>query len=171
MSPELVAIARIARTRGLRGEVVAEVLTDFPERFEHLENVLAVFANGDRRELKIERFFFQKDRIVLKFAGVDSIESGDELRDAEICIDESDAVELDDGEYFDWELEGCEVETVEGERIGVVREVMRTGGTEVLLIDGFEKELMVPFAEAICTEVDIEKKVIKVDPPDGLLDF
>lgn len=63
------------------------------------------------------------------------------------------------------------VETVDGETIGTVREIMRTGGTEVLLIDGPEKELMVPFAESICVEVDIENKRIVVDPPEGLLEF
>jgi 16S rRNA processing protein RimM len=171
LDSELVAIAKIVRTRGLRGEVVAEVLTDFPERFEGLENVTAVRPSGERRELKIERFFFQKDRIVLKFVGIDSIESGEALRDTEICIDESGAVELEDDEYFDWELEGCEVETVEGEELGKVRQVMRTGGTEVLIIDGIDKEFMVPFAEAICIEVDVDGKRIVVDPPEGLLEF
>jgi 16S rRNA processing protein RimM len=155
----------------LRGEVVAELLTDFPERFEGLEAVTVVSSNGERRDLKIEKFFFQKDRIVLKFSGVDTIESGEALRGAEVCVDEAEAVDLEDGEYFDWELEGCEVETVKGERLGTVREVMRTGGTEVLLIDGIEKELMVPFAEAICVEVDVDEKRIVVDAPEGLLDF
>ncbi len=164
-------IAKIVRTRGLRGEVVAELLTDFPERFEGLENVTAVLADGERRELTIEGFFFQKDRIVLKFVGFDSIESGETLRNTDICIDEADAVELENDEYFDWELEGCEVETIAGERLGIVREVMRTGGTEVLLIDGIEKELMVPFAETICIKVDVEGKRILVDPPEGLLEF
>jgi len=171
LNSELVAIAKIVRTRGLRGEVVAELLTDFPERFEGLEEVMAVFENGDRRELKIERFFFQKDRIVLKFAGVDSIETAESLRDTEVCISEAEAVELEEDEYFDWELEGCEVETVEGEKIGTVREVLRTGGTEVLIIDGAERELMIPFAESICTEVDVEGKRVIVDPPEGLLEF
>ena len=171
MGSELVAIARIVRTRGLRGEVVADVLTDFPERFDGIADVSAILSDGTTRELKIERYFFQKDRIVLKFIGIDSIDAGERLRNAEICIDESEAVELEDDEYFDWELEGCRVVTVEGEMLGTVREVMRTGGTEVLLIDGAEKELMIPFAEAICTDVDIDAKQIVVDPPEGLLEF
>ena len=171
MDRELVAIARIVRTRGLRGEAVAEVLTDFPERFEGLADVTAVLPAGERRELKIERFFFQKDRIVLKFAGVDSIEAAETLRNAEVCVDEADAVELEEDEYFDWELEGCEVETVDGEMLGSVREVLRTGGTEVLIVDGAAKELMIPFAEAICVEVDVDAKRIVVDPPEGLLEF
>jgi 16S rRNA processing protein RimM len=171
LNSELVTIAKIVRTRGLRGEVVADLLTDFPKRFDGLEKVIGVLASGERRELKIENFWFQKDRVVLKFNGIDSIESGEALRGAEVCIDEADAVDLEEGEYFDWELEGCKVETVDGETLGAVREVMRTGGTDVLIIDGSGKELMVPFAETICFEVDIEKKVIRVDPPEGLLDF
>lgn len=171
MNAELVAIARIVRTRGLRGEVVAEVLTDFPERFDGLENVTAKFADGERRELKIENFWFQAGRIVLKFEGIESIEAAETLRNSEICVNQADAVELEEGEYFDWELEGCEVETIEGERLGSVREVMRTGGTEVLIIDSDAKELMIPFAETICVEVDVENKLIVVDPPEGLLEF
>ncbi len=169
--PDLVAIARIVRTRGLRGEMVADILTDFPERFEGLEDVTAVLPNGERRELKIEKFWFQKGRIVLKFAGVDSIEAAEGLRDAEVCVDESEAVELEENEYFDWELVGCEAVTVGGQRLGEVREVLRTGGTEVLVIDGAARELMIPFAEAICIEVDTEQKRIVVDPPEGLLEF
>lgn len=171
LNSELVAIAKIVRTRGLRGEVVADVLTDFPERFEGLKDVTAVLADGERRELKIEKFWFQKDRVVLKFEGYDKIDTAETLRGAEICVPESEAVELEDDEFFDWELIGCMVETVDGETIGTVREIMRTGGTEVLLIDGPEKELMVPFAESICVEVDIENKRIVVDPPEGLLEF
>ncbi len=70
---DLVAIARLARVRGLRGELVADVLTDFPERFEDLESVTAILPGGERQDLKIEKFWFQKNRIVLKFKGFDSI--------------------------------------------------------------------------------------------------
>lgn len=170
-STELVAVANIVRTRGLKGEVVADILTDFPERFGSLVDVIGVRENGERLELKIEKFWFQNDRVVLKFTGFDSIEQGETLRNVEICVPESDAVELDDGEYFDWELAGCKVETIDGTRIGVVGELMRTGGTELLVVAGESKEYLIPFAEAICIEVDVENKLIKIDPPEGLLDF
>ena len=98
---ELVAIARISKPRGLRGEVTADVLTDFPERFEISQDVIGLLPNGLRLELKIEKFFFQKGRIVLKIAGYDSIESAGALRNVEICIPETEAVELDEGEFFD----------------------------------------------------------------------
>lgn len=168
---ELVAIAKIVRTRGLKGEVVADVLTDFLERFEILNDVTAVRDSGEQFELKIEKFWFQSGRVILKFAGFDSIGSGETLRNVEICVPESEAVQLEADEYFDWELAGCKVETISGELIGNVRELMRTGGTELLVVEGEAKDFLIPFANAICVEVDIENKVIKVDPPDGLLEF
>ena len=169
---DLVAIARIVRPRGLRGEVVAEVLTDFPERFDGLGDVTAVLPGGERRELKLENAWFQKERIVLKFDGLDSIDDAEGLRDAEICVPEQEAVKLEEGEFFDWQLEGCEAVTPEGVIIGKVRELMRTGGTELLVIDAPDgREMLIPFAESICTEVDVESKRITVDPPEGLLEF
>ncbi|HEY0460521.1 MAG TPA: ribosome maturation factor RimM [Pyrinomonadaceae bacterium] len=171
MNSDLVAVAKIVKSRGLRGELVADVLTDFPGRFELLETVIALFADGERRELKIENFWFQKGRIVFKFAGFDSIETAETLRGAEICIPESEAVELETDEFFDWELENCEVETLQGLKLGRVKELMRTGGTEILVVEGAEKEYLIPFAETICTEVDIENKLIKIDAPEGLLEF
>lgn len=170
-SSELVAVARILRPRGLKGEVVAEILTDFPERFEALESVTGLHPARAQTELTIEKFWFQNDRVILKFAGYDSVERGETLRNTEICIPESEAVSLDEGEYFDWELVGCRVETLDGVHVGHVRELMRTGGTELLVVDGEEKEYLIPFAESICIEVDIENGLIRVDPPDGLLDF
>lgn len=168
---ELVAIARIARPHGLRGELSADVLTDFPERFAGLENVVAVLPGDARLELKIERFRYQNERILLKFVGFDRIEDTEFLRNAEICVTEDEAVELDEDEFFDWELSGCIVETVEGETVGKVKELLRTGGTEVLVIEGSQKEYLIPFAESICTVVDVEKKRIVIDPPEGLLEF
>ena len=168
---ELVAIARIARTRGLKGEVVAEVLTDFPERFATLKDVIASLPNGNCVELKIENHWFQKNRIVLKFEGYDTVESAEMFRDAEICVPETEVVQLDADEYFDWELTECQVVTLDGQDIGKVREVMRTGGTEILTVQGAEKEFLIPFAKTICVEVDVEKKLIRIDPPEGLLEF
>ncbi len=171
MREDLVVIARLAKPRGLRGELVGDLLTDFPERFDNLKRVTIVYSNGDAAEIEIEKFWFQKNRIVLKFAGFDSIEAAETLRGGDICVAETETVELETGEFFDWELQGCAVETIESERIGTVREVMRTGGTEILVVAGEAKEYLIPFAETICTSVDIENKLIKVDAPEGLLDF
>ncbi|MGI8811048.1 MAG: ribosome maturation factor RimM [Pyrinomonadaceae bacterium] len=169
---DLITIARIVKTRGLRGEVVAQLLTDFPERFDDLAGVTVTSSEkGERRELKIESFFFQKGRIVLKFEGFDTVEEGEELRGSDVCVPESESVALESDEFFDWQLAGCVVETIGGKSLGTVREVMRTGGTELLVVAGEEKEYLIPFAESICATVDIENKMIRIDPPEGLLEF
>ncbi len=167
----LVVIAKTVKTRGLRGELVADLLTDFPERFDNLERVFAVCEGGEISELELEKFWFQKNRVILKFKDIDSIEAAENLRNCEIGVPETEVVELEEDEFFDWELENCRVETIEGEEIGVVQELMRTGGTEVLIIKGAEKEFLIPFAETICVDVDVENKLIKIDAPEGLLDF
>lgn len=171
MSEDLVAIAKVVKARGLRGEVVAELLTDFPERFEATEEIQMLLPGGVRRRLKIEKFWFQKDRIIIKFESVDTVDEAEQLRAAEVCVPESEAVDLDEGEYFDWELEGCEVTTVSGDAIGRVKELMKTGGTENLVVEGATKEYLIPFAAAICVEVDVENRRILIDPPEGLLEF
>ncbi len=171
MNEELVAIAFITKPRGLRGEVLANILTDFPERFENLRKVFAVLKTGEKLETEIEQFFFHKNRIVLKLKDFDSIEDAETLREAEICIPESEAVELEEDEFFDWELIDCEVETLEGEKIGKVKEIFRAGENVNLVVENGEKDFMIPFVEAICPLVDIEKKFIKVDLPEGLLEL
>lgn len=171
---DLVAIAKTVKTRGLRGELAAEILTDFPERFETTKSVVVVEPNGERRELELASFWFQKNRVILKFAGFDSIETAEQLINCEICVPETEAVELEKDEFYDWQLAGCAVETIEGARIGLVREIMRTGGTEILVVDGQtdeKKDFLIPFATKICFDVDVEKKLIRVDVPDGLLEF
>jgi 16S rRNA processing protein RimM len=168
---DLVTVAKITKTRGLRGEVVADVLTDFPERFELLDTVSVVKPNGEILETELENFWFQKGRVILKFKGFDQIETSETLRNCEVCIPESEAVELEENEFYDWELQDCEVETITGEKLGRVKELMRTGGTEILVVQGASKNYLIPFAEKICVVVEIENKLIRVDAPEGLLDF
>lgn len=172
-SVELVAVAKVAKTRGLRGEVAADLLTDFPERFEGLEQVISVAPSGGREVLKIESCWFHGGRAVFKFEGRDTPESAASLVGRELTVPESEAVELEEGEFFDWQLEGCRVETVGGRELGTVGEILRTGGeAPVIVIDaGGGREHLVPFAESICVEIDVERKLIRVDPPEGLLEF
>lgn len=169
---ELVAVARAVKLRGLRGEVVAELLTDFPERFDGLERLIAVGADGQRMTLELEEHWFHQGRVVLKFKGYDSIEEATPLVGNEFAVPERERVELEEDEFYDWELAGCSVLTVEGERLGRVREIMRTGGVEMLVVDNSEgRDYLIPLAEEICVEIDIEQKLIRVDAPEGLLEF
>jgi 16S rRNA processing protein RimM len=169
---DLVVVARVARTRGLRGEVVADLYTDFPERFANLEQVIAIGPDGSRRSLQIEEHWFQGNRIIFKFASFDSIDEAKELAGYQLAVPEDERIELAADHFYEWELVGCRVESVDGTSIGVVSEVMKTGGVEVLLIVGdAQREYMVPMAHEICVEIDIARKRIRIDPPEGLLDL
>ena len=170
---ELVTVARVARPRGVRGEVACDLLTDFPERFDGLEELIAVFPGGRRERLKLEGHWLHGDRVVLKLAGFDSPEASAALAGCMLAVPESEAVELEEGEFYDWQLEGCRVETIEGVSVGTVREVLHTGGEAPVLIirDEDERENLVPLAESICVEIDVSAKLIRVDAPEGLLEL
>ena len=170
---ELVAVARVRRARGVKGEVAADIWTDFPERFERLEELIAVFPGGERRRLALEGHWLHGARVVLKFRGFDSPEEAAALAGCVLAVPESEAVELGEGEFYDWQLEGCRVETVEGRDVGTVREVLHTGGEAPVLVirDPRGRENLVPLAESICVEIDTGRKLIRVDAPEGLLEF
>ncbi len=168
---QLVVIAQAVRPRGLKGEIVAELLTDFPERFEQLEELILVLPGGERKTGHLESYWFQNDRVVLKLAGFDDVDAAKTLVGVEFTVPESKRVPLPSDHYYDWELEGCEVKVGEAS-IGKVQSVIKTGGTEILLItDENDKEQLVPLADSIVVEIDTEAKTIVVDPPEGLLDL
>jgi len=172
VADDLIVVARVARTRGLRGEVVADLYTDFPGRFENLESVIGVAPDGSRRSLQIEEHWFQGNRIIFRFAGYESIDTAKELAGFQVAIPASERVELPADHFYEWELAGCRVEALDGKLIGTVREVMHTGGVEILVVAGDEgQEYLIPMAHDICVEIDLEQKLVRVDPPEGLLDL
>jgi 16S rRNA processing protein RimM len=172
VADDLVVVARVARTRGLRGEVVADLYTDFPERFDGLEQIIAIAPDSSSRSLQIEEHWFHGNRIVFKFAGYDSIDAAKDLAGSQLAVPASERIELPEDHFYEWELAGCRVEALDGKVIGQVREVMHTGGVEILVVAGNEgREFLIPMAHDICVEIDIEAKLIRVDPPEGLLDL
>ncbi|MFL6334382.1 MAG: ribosome maturation factor RimM [Pyrinomonadaceae bacterium] len=170
---ELVTVARVAKPRGVKGEVACDLLTDFPERFAGLEELIAVFPDGRRERLTLEGQWLHGGRVVLKLEGFDSPEASAALAGCELAVPESEAVELEEGEFYDWQLEGCRVETVEGVSVGTVREVLHTGGEAPVLVirDEAERENLVPLAESICVEINVDAKFIRLDAPEGLLEI
>jgi 16S rRNA processing protein RimM len=169
---ELVAVARVVKVRGLRGEVAADLLTDYPERFARTKELIAVAPSGGREALAVEQSRLHAGRVLLKFAGYDTPEAARELVGRELAVPESEAVELGEGEFFDWQLQGCRVETVEGATLGAVREVWHYGAAPVLVVrDDAGRESLIPLARSICVEIDPAGKLIRVDPPEGLIEF
>ena len=169
---EDVVIARIVKARGIRGEVACSVETDFPERFESLEEATVWMPGGARLSLKIEDHWFHKDRVILKFEGYDTMTAAQELIGGRLVISEADALELEADQFYEYDVVGSEVVTAEGQSVGRVIRLMRTGGTDVLVVEVEGKgEQLIPFADDICTEVDVKAKRITVNPPQGLLDL
>lgn len=171
MDDELISVAYIARPQGVRGEVIADLLTDFPERFSRLRTALVKMANGELVSLRLENFRPHKGRILLKFAGYDDMNSAEALRDARVMITADQLVKLPKDSYYDFDLVDCEVKTAEGKSIGKVTGVQRFGAAPLLVVKDGDREHLIPLASSICTTVDVAQKLIIVDPPEGLLEL
>lgn len=168
----LITVARATKTRGLKGELVADLLTDFPERFESVSRVFGIAPGKDRQELELEDYWFQNDRVVLKFQGYDTPEAAQKLVGFSFALPEDERVQLPEGEFYDWELEGCAVEDSGGLPVGKVRKILRTGGVELLAVEGEAgREHLIPMAQSIVISIDIPSKRIIIDPPEGLVDL
>ncbi len=174
---EFLAVARVARPQGRRGEVVAEILTDFPERLEKLSQAFLESREGKPHRVVIEKAWPHKGRVVFKFSGVDSIDAANLLRGLHVFVRSEDRVALPEHHYYFWELEGCRVvREMDGvpQEVGVVASIERTGGTDLLHVareDGKPGELLIPLTQAICTRIDTAAKTILIDPPEELLDL
>jgi len=166
-----VAIARIVRTRGNRGEVLAELHTDFPSRFGGLDEVWLQFPGGHRVRVPLVDSWEHQGRIVLKFAGIDTISAAEALIGAWVQVDASEAVPLPEGTYYYHDLIGCSVLSSGGEFLGTVADVERVSGSSLLVVKGAKGQYLVPAVAGICKEVRIPQKIIVVDLPAGLMDL
>ena len=168
---DLISIAQIARPQGRHGEVIADLLTDFPERFASLESVWAIGSSGEVDELRVERAWLHKDRIVLKFNGYDDMTGAEKLRGVRLAVARHELVTLPPDTYFDFDLVDCEVETTTGETLGRVTGVERYGAAPLLKVLSEKAEHLIPLTFSICIVIDVANKRIVVSPPDGLLEL
>lgn len=168
---ELICIARIVRPHGIKGEVTAVLLTDFPERFEQMKEVQVKSSLGSVSSLKLERFRFQKDRVLLKFIGYDDMNRAELLRNSEVVIKREQLVKLPENSYFEFDLVDCSVSTIDDAFVGLVTDVRDFGAAPLLIVHNEDKEYMIPMVESICKVIDIKSKKIVIDPPSGLLDL
>jgi 16S rRNA processing protein RimM len=168
--PSFIAIARIARPRGNRGEVLADLYTDFPGRFDELHEVWLEFEEGRRQHMVLENSWEYRGRRVLKFKGVDSIASAEKYTGCWVAVPADMAVALPEGTYFDHDLAGCSVEDASGNRLGIVREVLHIAGNSQLVVQGLKREYLIPAVKSICVRISVKAKQILVDLPEGLID-
>jgi 16S rRNA processing protein RimM len=172
-SDEFITLARVVKTQGRRGEVASEVLSDVPGRFSIGMKLLALprDPDGHRRELEVEEFWPHKGLLVLKFAGVDSISDAEALVRCELQVPRSQRSELQAGWNYVSDLVGCAV-LDHGRDIGRIEDVQFGAGEAPLLIvrDEAARLLEIPFAEAYLDSVDVERKKVRMNLPEGLLE-
>jgi 16S rRNA processing protein RimM len=191
--PNWVAVARILRPRGNRGEVAAELLTDFPERLQQIKEVFIGDAAGHsepRRTAVRSCWLSQNHRgqAVFHFTSCGSIAEAEKLRGLAVFLPIEQRVAVPAGHYFLSDLIGCAVfETRQETRVlasspcsfgtapallGVVSDVQFTGGdvsgTPLLAVDSPQGELLIPLAEDICKRIDPLARRIEVALPEGL---
>lgn len=165
------------RPQGRRGEVLAEILTDFPERFTGLrEACLRRSETSIPTPVALEEAWLHKDRVVLKFAKVDSISDAELLRGAEVVIPLAARVQLEEGAAYIDDLIGCQLMDVrsgEPKPVGTVRDVIQQPQSTDLLVvvDGDGTEHWIPFASAHLVQMDLEDRRIAMSLPPGLLDI
>ena len=169
-------VGRVAKSHGIKGEIVVEVRTDEPEdRFA----VGAVLRGHKPREQTVSTYTVEaardhSGRLLLRLDGVSDRTAADALRGTLFVIDSAELEPSDDpDEFYDHELEGLSVRLADGTEVGTVIEVLHSAAGELLSIRRAGEqsgELLVPFVAAIVTSVSVADGVALIDPPEGLLD-
>lgn len=169
-SRKFITLARVVKTQGRRGEVAVEVHSDVPDRLHPGLRVSALAEDDSRRELKIEDAWPHKDWLVLKFAGVDSISDAEPLVGSELQVPLSERAKLEPGVTFVSDLVGCTL-LDRGREVGIVSDVrFGAGEAPLLVVEEGRSELEIPYAQGFLVRVDLDKKRIEMNLPEGLLE-
>jgi 16S rRNA processing protein RimM len=167
MEHDLVPIGRIIKPHGIRGKVKVDYYGDDPAGFRYGE----VFLSGPPdqfRAVEVLSVSVQPPRLILQLKGSDRIEEAESLAGQEIFVPRSALPELEEGEFYWFEVVGMEVETEEGRRLGTVREILPTGGHDVYFVKGKRREIALPATAGVISEIDRERRVIRVRRMEGL---
>jgi 16S rRNA processing protein RimM len=172
-------VARILRPHGRRGEVAAEILTDFPERLTRLKSVeLWNEKTAAAKRVAIRKCWLSHSRggqAIFLFENSDSISDAEKLVGLEVQIPLAERSLLPNATYYVTDLIGCEVCEKNGATVGLVRDVQFTGEgaarNPILVVDSARGELLIPLAQEICESVDVKARRIEVVLPEGLRDL
>lgn len=165
-SASYLIVGVVGRAVGLRGEVEVAVTSDHPQRFDP-GSVLLVAK--DHRSLTVVSKRSQGTRTVVSFAEVADRTAAEALKGAELVVRAEDARSLESGEYWDHDLIGCEVFTVDGKAVGGVTDVLHNPANDILVVRDGERERLIPLVSEIVIDVEPGRR-ITVDPPPGLLE-
>mgnify|MGYP000802680078 CR=1 FL=1 len=166
---DLLQVGVITTTHGIRGEVKVYPTTDDAHRFDYLESVL-LDTGKELRRLNIQNVKFFKNLAILKFEGIDNINDIEMYKGRELWIPREEAQELGEDEYYVADLIGMDVLLENGEKFGVLRDVMETGANDVYIIDSAEHgEVLLPAIKECILDVDLEKNVMTIHLMKGLI--
>jgi 16S rRNA processing protein RimM len=171
---EFVLLAHLLRAQGRHGELIADILTDFPERFGERRHVwlLPPDAKGAPREAEIERHWLHKGRVVLKFMGINSISDATPFARWQVAIPREQRASLSDDAIYVADLIGCHLidETGGAVDLGPVLDVERGAGDalDMLVLKSGKDELLIPFAKAYLVSLDLDARVLWMRLPAGL---
>jgi 16S rRNA processing protein RimM len=168
---DMIAIGRIARPHGLRGQVVVNPDTDFPDERFRPGNTVCVRREGRDEALTIAAVRFHQHRPIVTLDGIASIEQAERLAGLELRVPPESREALPDGLFYREQLVGCRVVTEAGFVIGEVVGVEGTVETSRLVVRGADGEVLVPLAAEICVRVDPDRRTIVIAPIEGLLDL
>jgi 16S rRNA processing protein RimM len=170
-------LARIRRTQGRKGEVFADLLTDFPEKFADRRRLwlLAEAASSTPREVELIHHWLHKGGVVLHFSGVDSISAAEALSGLIVAIPLAERAPLSEDEVYIADLIGCtlfDVASTNPIRVGKIEDVDRTAGPVALLVvRSSTGEVLIPFAKSYLCKLDLEAKRVEMALPEGLADL
>lgn len=141
---ERVAIGKILKPRGVRGEVKVLSLTDIPDRFESLTTVSVQTPDSERRRLDIEQVNYYKGFVYLRFKGYDSFEKVHPLAGSLLQVERAESPELPEGQYYHFEILDAEVYTDDDRYLGKVVEILETGASDVYVVRDGKQEYLIP---------------------------
>jgi 16S rRNA processing protein RimM len=167
----MVTVGRIVRPHGHKGAVMVEPATDFAtERFREGAE-LNWTRGGEVSKVRVAAGREFRGRWVVMFDGVESMNDAETLRGLELRVAEADLHPLDAGTHYVHDLEGCEVTTLAGERIGRVERVQFGSSAPLLVVGASSGEVLVPLVDGICRRIDPASKRIIVELPEGLIEL
>lgn len=161
----LVQIGTMGKAHGLKGDARCAPMTDFPERFLDTKSVHLHNGKPPIRTVEVESARFQGQKLILKLAGISRPEEVSKVCNYQVCVGSDELVELDDGEYYHFELEGLDVLDEAGEPVGTLVQVLDNPAHEIYLIDTPGGELMVPAVDAYVLGVDLEAGTVTIRRP------
>jgi 16S rRNA processing protein RimM len=167
----MVVVGRIARPHGLQGLVIVNPETDFVEERFTVGSTFATRSAAGEESLTVSSVRVQGGRPVVGFEGFARIEDVERLAGLELRVPEDSLQPLEPGSFYHHQLVGCVVELIDGTAVGEVERVDGGIGGSRLVIAGPAGEVLVPLASAICVEIDVGARRIRIDPPEGLLDL